>query len=165
MSAKSRRQFLRGAGVALALPWMESLPLLGSEAGCPAKKAREQASDLDSLRSTSPTAWNRIHWWAKGSGASMDIGPGLAPMMPYREDFTFLRGPIQPARGRLHQPAPRPDAEPAVRRDRQPRSERHTRRNDLRPGSCEADRRSRQRYRAWYWVSSRTNSDSKTASR
>ena len=24
---KSRRHFLRGAGVALALPWMESLPL------------------------------------------------------------------------------------------------------------------------------------------
>ena len=33
-----------------------------------------------------------IHWWAKGGGSSMEIGPGLAPMMPYREDFTFLRG-------------------------------------------------------------------------
>ncbi|MEO8411759.1 MAG: hypothetical protein ABI478_14420, partial [Propionivibrio sp.] len=29
---------------------------------------------------------------AKGSGASMEIGPGLAPMMPYREDIVFLRG-------------------------------------------------------------------------
>jgi len=28
---KSRRHFLRGAGVALALPWMESLPLFGQE--------------------------------------------------------------------------------------------------------------------------------------
>ena len=26
----SRRHFLRGAGVALALPWMESLPLLAA---------------------------------------------------------------------------------------------------------------------------------------
>jgi hypothetical protein len=28
----SRRHFLRGVGVALALPWMESLPLLGQAA-------------------------------------------------------------------------------------------------------------------------------------
>ena len=28
----SRRHFLRGVGVALALPWMESLPLLGQTA-------------------------------------------------------------------------------------------------------------------------------------
>ena len=28
----SRRHFLRGMGVALALPWMESLPLLGQTA-------------------------------------------------------------------------------------------------------------------------------------
>jgi hypothetical protein len=33
-----------------------------------------------------------IHWWAKGSGASMEIGPGLEPLRPYREDITFLRG-------------------------------------------------------------------------
>jgi hypothetical protein len=32
------------------------------------------------------------HWWAKGSGASMEIGPGLAPMQPFREDMVFLRG-------------------------------------------------------------------------
>ena len=31
-SLESRRHFLRGAGVALALPWLESLPLLAQEA-------------------------------------------------------------------------------------------------------------------------------------
>ncbi len=30
---KSRRNFLRGAGVALALPWMESLPVFGAQDG------------------------------------------------------------------------------------------------------------------------------------
>ena len=37
----SRRHFLRGAGVALALPWMESLPLQGAQA---AAKAIKQAA-------------------------------------------------------------------------------------------------------------------------
>jgi hypothetical protein len=33
-----------------------------------------------------------VHWWARGSGASMEIGPGLKPLQPLREDIVFLRG-------------------------------------------------------------------------
>ena len=33
-----------------------------------------------------------IHWWAKGSGAAMELGPGLLPMMPHREDMVFIQG-------------------------------------------------------------------------
>ena len=33
-----------------------------------------------------------IHWWAKGKGAEMQLGPGLLPMMPHREDMVFLQG-------------------------------------------------------------------------
>ena len=32
------------------------------------------------------------HWWAKRSHGQMEIGQGLAPMKPYTEDFSFLRG-------------------------------------------------------------------------
>jgi len=32
------------------------------------------------------------HWWAKGSGATMELGPGLTPMLPHREDMVFIRG-------------------------------------------------------------------------
>ena len=32
------------------------------------------------------------HWWAKGTGALMEIGPGLKPMTPFREDMVFLKG-------------------------------------------------------------------------
>ena len=32
------------------------------------------------------------HWWAKGSGATMELGPGLPPMLPHREDMVFIRG-------------------------------------------------------------------------
>jgi hypothetical protein len=86
---KSRRHFLRGAGAALALPWMESLPLLG------APDAPKAASNKPPLRFACLYFSNGVepaHWWAKGSGASMEIGPALQPMLPFREDFTFLRG-------------------------------------------------------------------------
>jgi hypothetical protein len=32
------------------------------------------------------------HWWAKGSGASMELGPGLSPMLPHREGMVFIKG-------------------------------------------------------------------------
>jgi hypothetical protein len=85
---KSRRNFLRGAGVALALPWMESLPLLAAEGtkAVPNKPPTRFATIYFS------NGVEPIHWWAKGSGASMELGPVLQPMLPYREDFTFLRG-------------------------------------------------------------------------
>jgi hypothetical protein len=77
----SRRHFLRGTGVALALPWMESVPLMA------AAKPPLRLAVIYFSNGVEPD-----HWWARGSGAEMEIGPGLAPMKPFREDITFLRG-------------------------------------------------------------------------
>src|SRR5215472_11749691 len=63
----SRREFLRGAGVALALPWMESLQLL-----------RADTAPAPPLRFACIYWSNGIdpqQWWVKGSGASMEFGP------------------------------------------------------------------------------------------
>lgn len=87
---KSRRHFLRGAGIALALPWMESLPLMAAESATLAKAASKPPVRFACLYFSNGV--EPIHWWAKGSGKSMELGPGLEPMMPYREDITFLRG-------------------------------------------------------------------------
>ena len=87
----SRRHFLRGMGVALALPWMESLPLLGQ---APAAGTIKTAS-APPLRLGIVFFSNGvepIHWWAKGQGTSMQLGPGLLPMMPHRQDMVFLQG-------------------------------------------------------------------------
>lgn len=84
----SRRHFLRGMGVALALPWMESLPFAG-------QLAASATADGPPLRLGIVYFSNGvepIHWWAKGSGAAMEIGPGLTPMRPHREDMVFIRG-------------------------------------------------------------------------
>jgi hypothetical protein len=84
----SRRHFLRGMGVALALPWMESLPLLGQAAS--AAKASTPPLRLGIVFFSNGV--EPIHWWAKGTGANMEIGPGLLPMMPHREDMLFIQG-------------------------------------------------------------------------
>ena len=87
----SRRHFLRGVGVALALPWMESLPLFGQEAAAvPAGTAGTPPLRLGIVFFSNGV--EPIHWWAKGSGANMEIGPGLLPMMPHREDMLFIQG-------------------------------------------------------------------------
>ena len=87
----SRRAFLRGAGITLALPWLESLPLRAAESG----------KRISAQNQNAPTRFACIyfsngveptHWWAKGSGANMELGPGLKPMQPFAEDMVFLRG-------------------------------------------------------------------------
>ena len=92
----SRRGFLRGAGEALlALPWLESLPLRGEETGKRVAAAAADKADRPPVRFGCIFFSNGVepeHWWAKGRGAAMEIGPGLAPMQPFREDMIFLRG-------------------------------------------------------------------------
>ncbi len=89
----SRRTFLRGTGIALALPWLESVAVRSAESG---KKLRAPAiNDKPPVRFGCLYFSNGVepvHWWAKGAGADMEIGPGLEPMMPFREDMVFLRG-------------------------------------------------------------------------
>ncbi len=88
MRQASRRHFLRGMGVALALPWLESLPLVGQTVA--AAKSATPPLRLGIVFFSNGV--EPIHWWAKGAGASMEIGPGLTPMMPHREDMVFIQG-------------------------------------------------------------------------
>ena len=81
----NRRHFLRGAGVALALPWMESL----------GKAAAASDAAKPPLRFACIYWSNGIkpaNWWAKGEGASMELGPSAAPLSAIREDMVFVRG-------------------------------------------------------------------------
>jgi hypothetical protein len=85
----SRRRFLRGASFALTLPWLESL------AAAEAIKADGKAANQPPVRLACLYFSNGVepvHWFAKGRGREMEIGPGLAPMEPYREDIVFLKG-------------------------------------------------------------------------
>src|SRR6476620_955843 len=84
----SRRTMLRGLGVTMALPWMESLRVWGDETS--AKAASEAPVRLAVL-----FAGNGFHskeWWAKGEGAGMELGKVLEPLKPVREKLTFIKG-------------------------------------------------------------------------
>ena len=80
---RSRRQFLRGAGVALALPWMESL----SKAAAVSSAPPVRFACIYFSNGVDP-----VHWWQKGAGAGMELGPAAAPLMPIREDLVFVNG-------------------------------------------------------------------------
>ena len=85
----SRRTFLRGVGVSMALPWMESFRVWGDEA-----KAVRGASEAP-VRLAVLFAGNGFHgkeWWAKGSGRDMELGQVLAPVADFRERMLFIRG-------------------------------------------------------------------------
>ncbi|OAI52907.1 hypothetical protein AYO44_04465 [Planctomycetaceae bacterium SCGC AG-212-F19] len=84
----SRRTFLRGLGVSMALPWLESIPAWGDE------KPKDRSSEPP-VRFACLFAGNGFHtkeWWAKGEGAQMELGKVLEPLRPFREKLLFLRG-------------------------------------------------------------------------
>jgi len=88
----SRRAFLRGAGISLALPWLESLPVRAEESG---KLTTQPDTSKPPVRFACIYFSNGVepvHWWARGSGAAMEIGPGLKPLQPHCEDIVFVRG-------------------------------------------------------------------------
>ena len=89
----SRRGFLRGSGgLVLTLPWLESWPVRAQESG---KRATATTASTPPVRFACIYFSNGVepaYWWAKGAGAAMEIGPGLKPMMPFREDMVFVKG-------------------------------------------------------------------------
>ncbi|KAA5541950.1 DUF1552 domain-containing protein [Roseiconus nitratireducens] len=88
-SRLSRRTVLRGAGVAMTLPWMESIPVWGSETvvgGSPTDAPKRFAAVFMGC------GINSDHWWAKGSGEQMELGKSLAPMEPIKHKMNFITG-------------------------------------------------------------------------
>lgn len=86
----SRRTFLRGVGVTMALPWLESLPVWGDEIKSTAVSASEAPVRLAVL--FSGNGFHSKEWWAKGEGAGMELGKVLAPLNNFRQKLLFIRG-------------------------------------------------------------------------
>ena len=85
----SRRTILRGLGVSMALPWMESLPAWGDETS--ASKSAGQAPTRMAILFAG-CGFHRHEWWAKGSGASMELGKVLHPLNDFRDRLVFIQG-------------------------------------------------------------------------
>lgn len=78
--ALSRRTFLRGAGVTMGLPWLESLAATGA-------KPPQRFAVLFMGTGISPG-----RWWAKGSGAAMELGESLQPLEPLKAKLNVIDG-------------------------------------------------------------------------
>jgi hypothetical protein len=85
----SRRTFLRGVGVTMALPWMESLAVWGdtARAGTVASQAPVRLAVL-----FSGNGFHSREWWAKGSGKEMQLGKVLTPLSDFREKMLVIKG-------------------------------------------------------------------------
>src|SRR5262245_962544 len=84
-----RRTFLRGVGVTMALPWLESLA------------EREMGSAMAAEAATFPRRFGVLfmgngisppHWWAKGTGEEMVLGKSLAPLEPLKGKINVIHG-------------------------------------------------------------------------
>lgn len=86
----SRRTFLRGLGVTMALPWMESVPVWGDRAAAAVKNSSQAPVRLAVL--FSGNGFRSNEWWAKGEGKQMELGQVLTPLADFREKLLFVRG-------------------------------------------------------------------------
>ncbi len=80
--------FLRGIGVTVALPWLESASVWGDDTS-------KNVSSNPPVRLACLFAGNGFHsneWWAKGTGDKMELGKVLESLHPFREKMLFLRG-------------------------------------------------------------------------
>lgn len=84
----SRRRVLKGAGVAMALPWMESLPVWGiedSQTHAPAVPKRFGVQFM-------ACGVNPQHWWAKQSGDEIELSKSLQPMESLKSKMNVIGG-------------------------------------------------------------------------
>jgi hypothetical protein len=85
----SRRTLLKGIGVTMALPWLESLSGWGSESTAGASPAAppQRFAALFMGNGISPP-----HWGAKGSGADMQLSKSLEPLASLRPRLNVISG-------------------------------------------------------------------------
>jgi len=72
----------------MALPWLESLAVWGDD-------ATSAGGSEPPVRMACLFSGNGFHakeWWAKGEGATMELGRVLEPLTPHREKLLFLKG-------------------------------------------------------------------------
>ena len=91
-SEPSRRAFLRGVGVTMALPWLESLPVWGASSAVPAVSGEVGPFPKRFAVAFMGNGINGNHWWAKGAGAEMKLSKSLQPLEPVKTKINVING-------------------------------------------------------------------------
>jgi hypothetical protein len=97
----SRRTMLRGIGVSMALPWLESVRVWGDE---PANSPKSSEAPVRLAVLFAGNGFHSREWWAKGEGKDMELGKVLAPLSDFREKMLFVKGLYneQALKGNIH---------------------------------------------------------------
>jgi hypothetical protein len=83
----SRRLLLRGAGVAMTLPFLDSLPVLGAS-----KQATPSTPPKRFVVQFMGTGISPNHWGASGEGEAMILNKSLTPLEPFKKKLNVISG-------------------------------------------------------------------------
>ena len=88
----SRRTVLRGLGVTMALPWLESMAF--AQSAVPGNMVRTAAGTFPKRFAVlfMGNGINGNHWWARGQGAEMKLGKTLQPLEPLKHKVNVING-------------------------------------------------------------------------
>ena len=105
LSALDRRKFLRGTGVALALPWFESFSGVARAAQQPVQRKRlacfymPDGVPMPLVKDPGYEDWS---WFPHGSGRDFTFTKCMETIEPLRNDLTIFSGLSHPAVRRVH---------------------------------------------------------------
>jgi hypothetical protein len=88
MKSLDRRTLLRGAGVAMALPWLEAMS---------PRRAQAQTFPKRLIIFFTPNGYIEGPWMPTGSGTDFTLGVTLKPLEPHKQDIVVLGGVDQTA--------------------------------------------------------------------
>lgn len=102
-TALSRRTFLRGTGMALALPWFETFASEGPTADeTPKRFVSVYHPDGVGLPRKEDPAWKDWSWFPRGGGRDFELTKVLDVLDPLRSDITIYSGLSHPAARKVH---------------------------------------------------------------
>ena len=86
-NATHRRAFLRGAGVTMALPWLESMTALGAVKADSKSPYPKRFAALFMANGVNP-----LHWWGKETANGLELGKSLESLEPIRSKVNVIHG-------------------------------------------------------------------------
>jgi len=105
ISSLDRRKFLRGSGVALALPWFESFNQIASAAGPQEKRKRLACFYLPDgvpMPLEKDPSFNDWSWFPHGAGKDFTLTKCMETLEPLKQELTVFSGLSHPAVRRVH---------------------------------------------------------------
>jgi hypothetical protein len=87
-----RRTFLRGAGMALALPWLEAMSRADQPATPPKRFSAFFFGNGVALPSRNSPHFQDWHWFPHTDGADYRFTRSLDPLQPHKQDLTIFGG-------------------------------------------------------------------------